>query len=68
MLQEQHKKHHRKKQQIIVKSIIKNTRFHLVIKEIKSSLLMTVILVELIKIDLRRMLMVQMYILNAVVE
>ena len=68
MSQEYHKKHHQQKQQIIVKSTITNTRFHLVIKEIKSLSLATPILVELVKKDLRRMLMVQMYFLNASVE
>ena len=65
MSQEHHKKHHKKKLQIIVKSTIRNTPFHLVIKEIKSSLLATV---ELVRKDLRRMLMVRMYILNVLVE
>ena len=68
MSQEYHKKHRQQKQQIIVKSTIRNTRFHLVIKEIKSLSLATPILVELVKKDLRRMLMGQMYILNASVE
>ena len=68
MSQEHHKKHHKKKQQIIVKSTITNTRFHLVIKEIKSSSLATAILVKLVKKDLRRMLMVRMYILNVLAE
>ena len=49
MSQEHHKKHHKKKQQIIVKSTIRNTRFHLVIKEIKSLSLATAILIELVK-------------------
>ena len=40
---------HHKKKQIIVKSTIRNTRFHLVIKEIKSSSLLTTILVEMLK-------------------
>ena len=52
----------------MVKPTIRNTRFHLVIKEIKSLSLATAILVELVKKDLRRMLMVRMYILNVLVE
>ena len=65
---EHHKKHHKKKQQIIAKSTIRNTRFHLVIKEIKSSSLATANLVELVKKDLTRMLTVRMYILNVLVK
>ena len=41
MSREHHKKHHKKKQQIIVKSAIRNTWFHLAIKETKSLLLAT---------------------------
>ena len=41
---------------------------HLVIEETKSLSLVTAILVEVLKKDLRRMLMVRMYILNVLVE
>ena len=66
MSREHHKKHHKKKH--IAKSTIRNTRFHLVIKEIKALSMATAISVELVKEDLRRMLMVRMYMLNVLVQ
>ena len=68
MSQEHYKKHRKKKEQIIVKSTIRNNRLHLVIKEIKSSSLATAILVELVKENLKRMLMMRMYISNVLVD
>ena len=68
MSQEHHMNYRKKKQQIIVKSTIRNNRLHLVIKEIKSSSLATAILVELVKENLKRMLMMRMYILNVLVD